>query len=50
MHLICDAASRVGMRIPRLAEESNVAIRGQFWALLRDWGLKVVEIKALISD
>ena len=50
LHLICDAASRVGMRIARLAEESNVAIRGQFWALLRDWGIKVAEIKVLISD
>lgn len=50
LHLICDAVSRVGMRIGRLAEESNMAIRGQFWALLRDWGLKVAEIKVLISD
>lgn len=50
LHLICDAVSRVGMRIGRLAEESNIAIRGQFWALLRDWGLKVAEIKVLISD
>jgi len=50
LHLICDAASRVGMRIARLVEESNVAIRGQFWALLRDWGIKVAEIKILISD
>lgn len=50
LHLICDAVSRVGMRIARLAEESNVAIRGQFWALLRDWGLKMAEVKVLISD
>ena len=50
LHLICDAVSRVGMRIARLAQESNVAIRGQFWALLRDWKSKVAEIKVLISD
>ena len=50
LHLICDAVTRVGMRIQRLAEESDVAVRGQFWALLRGWGLKVNEVKVLISD
>jgi len=50
LHLICDAVTRVGMRIGRLAEESNLAIRGQFWAFLREWGLKVAQIKILISD
>lgn len=50
LHLICDAVTRVGMRIQRLAEESDVAIRGQFWALLRDWGLRLEEVKVLISD
>jgi hypothetical protein len=50
LHLICDAVSRVGMRIQRLAEESEVAIRGQFWALLKEWGLKVSQVLVLISD
>jgi len=50
LHLICDAVSRVGMRIQRLPEESELAIRGQFRALLSWWGLTVEEVKVLISD
>lgn len=50
LHLIGDAVSRVGMRIQRLKEENEVALRGQFWALLREWGLQVKQVKVLISD
>lgn len=44
LHLLCDVVSRVRLRIAGPAEESNVAIWGQFWALLRRG------IKILISD
>jgi transposase-like protein len=40
----------VGMRVQRLPEESELAIRGQFRALLAWWGLTVEEVKVLISD
>jgi len=50
LHLIGDAVSRVGMRIQRLPKESELAIRGQFRALLAGWGLTVEEVKVLISD
>lgn len=50
LHLIGDAVSRVGMRVQRLPQESELAIRGQFRALLAWWGLTVAEVKVLISD
>ena len=50
LHLIGDAVSRVGMRIQRLPQESEWAIRGQFRALLAWWGLTMEEVKVLISD
>jgi hypothetical protein len=50
LHLIGDGVSRVEMRIQRLPEESELAIRGQFRALLAWWGLTVEEVKVLISD
>jgi len=50
VHLISDALSRVVLRLQRLREESELAVRGQFRAVLETWGLRVEEVKVLISD
>ncbi len=50
VHVICDGVSGVVMRFQRLTEETEPVIRGQFRALLARWGLKVEQVKVLVSD
>ncbi len=50
VHLISDAVSRVVLRFQRLREESELAVRGQFRAALKTWGLKGAAVKVLVSD
>jgi len=50
LHLISDAVSRVVLRLQRLREESELAVRGQFRAALKHWGLRAEAVKVLISD
>jgi hypothetical protein len=50
LHVVSDLASRLALRVERLVEEDQKALKRHFQALLSDWKLKVSQVKLLVTD
>jgi transposase-like protein len=50
LHLVSDLASRLALKVERLVEEDQKALKRHFQALLHDWQLKRGQVKLLVTD
>lgn len=50
LHLVSDLASRLALKVERLLEEDQKALKRHFQGLVRDWQLKRSQAKLLVTD